>query len=490
MLGFIAVDYFQLLKAEVIDAGLCTRCGTCIGACPHGALSVPDLLGDCLPQRTDACADCNAECYTGCSGRYVDFPALNHVLHGHQPEHPLIGSYRGLYVAHATDAAVRQGGASGGLATAFLQHLFAQQKIAGAYVMGMDALRPYLPEPRLATTFAEAQTAAQSKYVVRPYNVLFRDIAPEGEPLAYVGVPCQVHSLRKLQQAGHPVARRFRYVIGIYCGNILHFASTRSFLAKQGVHNLAEVQSLAFRAGEWPGNMRVELKSGRVIEMPKFHANYLIPFYIMKRCLQCTDLANEFADVSCGDAWAPVYEERGKGFSMLVVRTGTGQQLFEELCAAGGISAQPLSYDDTVAMHSHGLDLKKRGAFLRIGAGVARGRPVPDYGYRLAPGVPRSRVVMEFCMGIVFRACWTPWGRWLIQWLPDRLVGRLFQWARTRWKGVTRSTKRTGLGTIRFESDAPGGSASADWCKLGLDPLAPVYGSDERPGPPQAPPSA
>lgn len=465
-------EAFQRLKAEVIDTGLCHCCGTCAGVCPHGVLRMCDQLSDCLPELIGDCSDCDDECHLGCSGKYVDFPMLNKVLHGAQPESYLLGNYCDLWVAHATDEHIRREGASGGVVTAVVKHLFDTGRIEGAYVMGMDPQRPYFSKSYLALSYEQAQQASGSKYAVAPHNVQLSQISPEGPPLCYVGLPCQVHSLRKLQHAGHRVARRFRYVVGPYCGNILRFSSTRSFLNKHGVYDMNEVVCLAYRAGEWPGNLRVELRSGRIIEIPKFHANYLIPFYIMKRCLLCADMTNEFTDISGGDAWAPVYEERGKGFSMMVVRTPIGKELTDEMIREGKLDVTPISGEDTVAMHSHGLDLKKRGVFLRIRRRKVIRKAVPNYGFELAPGVPVSRRVMEAVMWLIFRFCWTELGRELIQLVPNRLISAVFRRARTQWKSATCATKRTGLGTIRFVVHRPGGKASQDWKESRRDSLA------------------
>ncbi len=82
--------------------------------------------------------------------------------------------------------------------------------------------------------------------------------------------------------------------------------------------------------------MRVELKSGRIIELKKFHANYLIPFHILRNSLYCTDLTNEFTDISGGDAWAPVYEERGKGFSMVISEVKKGRSCCRKCAMPAG----------------------------------------------------------------------------------------------------------------------------------------------------------
>ncbi|HIL09411.1 MAG TPA: hypothetical protein EYG11_11965, partial [Candidatus Latescibacteria bacterium] len=35
---------FATLKAEIIDTGLCSRCGGCVGVCPDDALEIGDVL--------------------------------------------------------------------------------------------------------------------------------------------------------------------------------------------------------------------------------------------------------------------------------------------------------------------------------------------------------------------------------------------------------------------------------------------------------------
>jgi coenzyme F420 hydrogenase subunit beta len=442
------------LRRGVIDADLCTRCGSCC-ALGGGSVTVPDPLGSCLPALTGPAEAVDPAAVEACSGAEVDIPTLNDWLFGRQPESYLLGVYRSLAIAHATDPAVRRGGASGGILSAALCWLLETGRIEGAWVQAMDPDRPWFPRSYLATTREDILASAQSKYVISPHHVGLDAIDPDGGPLAYVGLPCQVHSIRKLQRIDHPLTRRFKYVLGPYCGNILHFSSTRDFLARYGVTDLQQVESLAFRAGEWPGKMRVELIGGRVIEMPKFHANYLIPFHIMRRCLLCSDLANDLADLAGGDAWAPVYEQRGKGFSLMVARTDLGAELADAMRKDGTVWAEAIDFDAAVAMHSHGLDLKKRGSFLRIDRRVRLGLAGPKYGYRLAPGVPLSRRVMEAVMGTIFRICWTPLARNVMQAIPNRWIGWLFEKARTRWKGATRATKRTGLGTIRFQADPP-----------------------------------
>ncbi|MBI3968430.1 MAG: Coenzyme F420 hydrogenase/dehydrogenase, beta subunit C-terminal domain [Chloroflexi bacterium] len=435
---------FLDLKRDVIDADLCTRCGSCVGVCREGVLRFDDPLGVCLPASTDVCASCDGICYDGCSGREVSWPDLNAQVFGRQPESYLLGNYDGAYVGFATDVALRAGAASGGVVSAMSAYLLDAKLVDGVVTLVDDETVPYRAVPRIVTDRAGVVAAAQSRYSISPVNTILAELAQREGVFAYVGLPCQVHSLRKLQQLGHPAALKIKYVLGTYCGNVLHFDAVRSYLARSGIHDLSQVTSLKYRAGDWPGKLEIRLRDGRVFALEKFYANYLIPFYIMQRCLLCTDLANEFADVAVGDGWAPVYEERGKGWSIVLGRTPLGAELLKAMRAAGRLELHPIVEEAAVNMHSHGLDLKKRGAFLRIERRRRWGRPVPEYGYTLGP-VPWRRRALETALGIVFQACSLPVSRWLINRVPLPLIGRAFKLARRVWIRSTKSSKRQGL---------------------------------------------
>ncbi|NJL92816.1 MAG: methyltransferase domain-containing protein [Anaerolineae bacterium] len=206
---------------------------------------------------------------------------------------------------------------------------------------------------------------------------------------------------------------------------------------------------LEYRTGEWPGKMRAEMVDGRVFELEKFYANYLIPFHIMQRCLTCTDLTNEFADIAGGDAWAPIYEERGKGWSLVLGRTAHGQALLDEMQAAGKLDLTPVTEHDAMTMHSHMLDFKKRGAFMRMARRRWLGLQSPRYDY--APlAIPWRRRAFEWVIDLIFVI-----GAWrlvhrIVEALPVRWTGRVFMWARDRWKRMTYRAKREGMAGLRF----------------------------------------
>ena len=358
--------------------------------------------------------------------------------------HNYTGAYQKIYIGHTNDEKVRLNSASGGIISSILIWLLEKKKIDGAVVLRMSETQPWMNEPFIATTKEEILSAAQSKYTISSVN----EILPEIEKFSGIACLCwstrTVQSIRKLQEINDPSVKNIKYILGPFYGNTLHFSSVQSFLRSYGEKDYTQIKKLYFRYGEWPGNMRVELKSGRIIELPKFHANYLIPFHILKNSLLCTDLSNEFTDISGGDAWAPVYEERGKGFSMVISRSEKGQEIIDEMLKDGSLSLSSIGLDEAITMHSHGYDLKKRGTFIRMKYRKWLGLDNPDFGY-INKGFSFGRYIMELIIGVMFLVLGTRPARFMVEKIPPHIIGGIFEKTRTIWKKSTHKIKREKL---------------------------------------------
>ena len=429
---------------DVIRHDLCNRCGSCVGL-SGGRIVFNDRTGSYLPVIREPLDKATSTLvWDACSGKGFDFPKYREAVFGDPVGHPLIGHFNKIRTGFSKDPEVRLNGASGGIISAILIWLLEKKMIDGAVVLGMSDTEPWLPVPFIATTKEDILKAAQSKYVIGPVNEILPAIGEFKGILAYVGLPGQVQSIRLLQQMGHPSVRNIRYIFGPFYGNTLHFSSVKSFLHSFGVKDHTLIRKLYFRYGEWPGKMRVELKDGRIFELQKFHANYLIPFHIMKNSLLCTDLTNEYTDISGGDAWAPAYEERGKGFSMVISRSEAGENILQKMMQEDRLELSPLSEPEAVEMHSHGYDLKKRGTFIRMKYRSLLGKPNPDYGYEYK-GFPKGRYLMEIVIDALFLISGTGFSRWVSEKIPPKVIGSVFEKARKFWKKSTYNIKREKL---------------------------------------------
>ena len=430
---------------RIMGSELCNRCGTCV-ALSEGKIAFRGKEKKYRPRMLEELSGPQADrILNACAGKTFSFPAYrDHFYPDPAHYHPYIGPYENLFIGHSTDPEVRLNAGSGGILSAVLIYLLDKKMIDGAIVTRMSEEKPWLTEPFIAKTRDEILEAAQSKYIVTSVNEILTESRHFAGNLAFVGLPGQVQSIRKLQKSGDTSVANIRYIFGPFYGNTLYFSSVISFIRSYGEKNFRQIRRLWFRYGEWPGNMRVEMNSGKTYELKKFHANYLIPFHILKNSLFCTDLANEFTDISGGDAWSPKYEERGQGYSIIIPRSKSGKKIIDEMTREGRLEVLPCSEEESITMHSHGYDLKKRGSFIRIGFRKLFLRPVPDYGYRLS-GFPASRYFMELLISSLFLLLGSWPARRIVELFKPEFIGRFFERTRTTWKKSTHSIKRKNL---------------------------------------------
>lgn len=443
------------LQREIIDSGLCTHCGTCVGL-SGGSLRFQDTPNGPLPfQRPKRTIALPEAAYTACPGKGLNYPELNRQLFGSPPESWLSGHVRKCYIGFASDEEVRRGGASGGVTTQILLNLLRVDRIQGAVVLQHGHPEPWLSTPIVAETEREIRAASQSVYIPVPVNTILDRLRDFSGRVAYVGLPDQVASIRRLQQLGHPTAAKIEFVIGPYVGTAIYLEAIRSYLSARGIDRLEQLAEVRYREGEWPGNLYLRTIQGAELRSPKFYYNYLIPFFITKSSLLSMDFTNELTDVSVGDAWSPELEQAGGGHSVVLARSERGVELLEEMARRGELVLQETPLQKALGMHGHMLDFKKRGSYIRIRARRALGRAAPHHGIRPAR-VPLTRVLVEIVVSGLFMMGRTALARRLLRYVPLALIGPLFNRLRLAWKQLSKPTKRAGLWTAGFEEEQVG----------------------------------
>ena len=427
----------ELLRQRVIHPGLCTGCGACVGLdVSRTAMMKATPLGP-VPHFGDATRlpPLAFEC---CPGKGLDYPELHTRVYGQPPKNWLTGPTIAVRTGHASDEAVRRNGASGGVLTQVLIYLLEQQLIDAAVVVRQGVPVPEEARVVFATTRAEILAAAQSVYI--PVSTLdqLRKFVP-GKRYAMACLPDQAAALRCLQQAGDHRALQVRFLVGPYTGTAMYPAAIRSFLRSCGVSAQDAITSLKWRAGEWPGYLEVKTASGRLIRSNKFYYNYLIPFFITRNSLQNMDFANEFCDVSVGDAWSPQFETAGGGHSVITTRTPAMEAIVATMAAQGLLTVKRVDELKATEMHGHMIDFKKRGGYIRNRLRRCWGRPAADFGMKPDP-LPVSRVVVELVIATMFFLAGTALCRGLVERIPERIIGPLFNRLRLLWKAASKPT--------------------------------------------------
>lgn len=431
------------LMEQVVRRGLCTGCGACVACAKVGKADMRATPKGPVP-FFEADADARDPlAWAICPGRGIPYLDVHEQFYGRVPENHLTGPLLAVRTGYAADPVLRRAGASGGVTTAVLVHLLETGRIDAAIVVKQGEPTPDRASAVFARTREEIIAAAQSVYI--PVSVLdrLRDLEP-GKRYAMTCLPDQAATLRRLQVAGFAPARQVEYVLGPYTGTALYPAAIRCLLRSHKIRDDDAITSLQWRAGEWPGYLEIQTASGRVVKSKKVYYNFLIPFFVTRTSLLYMDFANEFCDLSVGDAWSPAFEASGGGHSVVVTRSEPMERVVCEMRDQGHLSLQDEDPLKASEMHGHMIDFKKRGSYIRIRLRRMLGLPVPDHACRPLP-LPASRWGVEAVVSGLFICCGNPIARKILEFLPESIMGPVFNRLRLSWKSLSKPTKRKGL---------------------------------------------
>lgn len=355
---------FKEMMNEVVEYGSCCECGSCVLVCPHNVI---DYIGGKPKQVAKATAAydyCGMSEGIGCDVCAQVCPRLGRREH-HLAEQVLgdldqlyrgvFGAYRRVVAARSIDARIRERGEDGGVVTGLLAWLRRNDEIDGAVVSTIDpAGPPCAPVPKAVTTVEEIIASAGSWYTYCPNNLALEQAEKLGlTRVAFVGVPCQVTPVRKMQTADtafldngrkkekhierqtkflRGFGERVALTIGLLCSEVFTFDGLmRDVIEGQLGVNLADVTKFNVK-----GKVLIDTRDGRRVEIPLKQAQE----YARPECHHCGDFSAELSDISCGGVAAT-------DWTIVVLRTARGEALFDRAAADGVFEVRPMSEFET-----------------------------------------------------------------------------------------------------------------------------------------------
>ncbi|NVM27675.1 MAG: Coenzyme F420 hydrogenase/dehydrogenase, beta subunit C-terminal domain [Candidatus Helarchaeota archaeon] len=314
----MAVKIFEDLEKEVVNRDLCNLCGACLAVCTSNeikALSIEDGKPRYIDASKDLskCLDCGI-CYLVC-GQTAE---LNTEIDDLYSVKPPIGSYKYLTSARTTNPEIQQVAQDGGVVTSILKYLLERNLIDGAIVN--QPTGDWVSKPQIITSIQELIQSAGTRYSTIPsvqelgnYKILDKD-----EPrLAFVGCPCQIQTIRKMQVMKARPGIFVKYLIGLFCmENFNYDTLIKGKIEKELKIDLSKVKKLNIK-----GNFFITLKDNSQIEIPLKDLSHLV----RNNCHYCIDFTNHYADISIGGIGSPT------GYSTVLIRTETGNALFSNM---------------------------------------------------------------------------------------------------------------------------------------------------------------
>lgn len=330
------------LFADVIDRGLCTLCGGCIGRCPYLVFHNGRIV------RLHQCTRLEGQGYQYCPRTYTDMDAVSQRVFGVPYVKEELGVVRDTFLARSTDPEIHEKGQDGGVVTTLLLVALVEGIIDAAIATRMYEDKN--PRGFLARSSEELLQCAGVSYEPSTLlETLNRIPEDNSDKLAIVGLPCHVVAIAKMKTC--PPENRvnidnIKLVVGLFCEWTLA-VGFHQFL--QDNFDLSQV--VKFDIPHHPGHtFDAHTKSGKKsIELDEIRK------FVNPACSYCWDMTAEFADISVGSGRA-----KFKGWNTVIVRTKAGAEFVDIAKKKGALETQPLPSESLTNLRRAVLNKRKR----------------------------------------------------------------------------------------------------------------------------------
>lgn len=354
---------FKEMMNEVVEYGSCCECGSCVLVCPHNVIDYIEGKPKQVAKATAPHDFCGISEGIGCDVCAQVCPrlgerehALTEAVFGTAPDayRGAFGVYRRVVAARCTDPEVLARCEDGGVVTGLLAWARRTDVIDGAIVSTIDASSPCAPVPRAVTTVDEIVSSASSWYTYCANNLALAEAEKlDLKRVAFVGVPCQVTPVRKMQvtdpaflnngrKKDKHIERQTKFLkgfgervalnIGLLCSEVFTFDG----LMRGVIEGDMGIPLTEIRKFNVKGKVLIYKRDGDLIEMNLKQAQE----YARPECHHCGDFSAELADISCGGVGAMEW-------TIVVLRTPRGEEIFDRAAADGVFEVRPMDEFET-----------------------------------------------------------------------------------------------------------------------------------------------
>jgi len=331
------------LYEEVVTSGLCTGCAACVVVCPYDVLEYDDGGGRYKPFHVDTdggLADCThgtkgcTLCTRACPRFRTWEPEIDTFLFGRaRTVEEVEGISSSMVLARATDPELAAVGQDGGFVSALLVWALEHDVVDAALVSALEGDgTTWKAVPAVARSRAEVIATAGSRYTYSANTLAYAEAIEGGaERVALVGMGCQASAppVMSARKAGK-VARRLALSIGLMCSKTFDDAIFDDlFEARYGLARQDMVKM------NIKGVFQVWMRDGSYHEIPLKEAHA----WTREGCKTCPDFAAEHADIATGGIGA------FNDWTLTIVRTERGRDLFDAMVAAGAVETMPIDQD-------------------------------------------------------------------------------------------------------------------------------------------------
>jgi coenzyme F420 hydrogenase subunit beta len=331
--------HWKHLYSEIVATEICTACSACVVACPHHMIEMRDfrphqIVEEEGPSYCEHGEKSCSLCAMACLRLDADFDAIEATLFGRRRKHPSEpwGITRKMMIGRATSPEILARCQDGGVVTAIVGWMLSTGEIDGATCARPRADLPWLDEPFVATTPEELAQASGSRYTYCSSPLALKLAAEKKlKKVAAIGVSCETTAVREMAIEGiKRWSRMTKFVVGLMCNETFQYEPFINEIVqgRYGI-DIGQVTKINVK-----GDVFVTQKDGTDTRIPLKECQE----HVNEWCHHCPDFSAEHADLSCGGIGL-------KGWTMSLIRTEYGEDVWNRALAAGVIEARPAEED-------------------------------------------------------------------------------------------------------------------------------------------------
>ncbi|MFX1259270.1 MAG: Coenzyme F420 hydrogenase/dehydrogenase, beta subunit C-terminal domain [Promethearchaeota archaeon] len=327
---------FKDVIKEVHENGICQQCGGCVSFCSSAEYNVIGFKQPNSPPEyinEENCLECGI-CYYLCPQTHILDNELNKTYKVSDFYSMPIGFIDDIYSCQANDIEFLKCGTDGGVVNSIINYLIEKKTINGAIVAKTKA------------PFARGSKFVDSKESLIKASGIKLDISPQlneiqkfstytstlpklnhykFKKLAIVGTPCQIYTIRCMQNLGVVPSQNVEICLGLFCYENFFFERTK-------IEKFEKEFNIQFKDIE-KINIKQDLIFKLINEGAEQRTRHIsfnrLNDYIRPACNACSDFTNIYADISFGGLASP------DKFTTVITRTEKGKTIISKAIDEG-----------------------------------------------------------------------------------------------------------------------------------------------------------
>lgn len=320
--------------SKIVSEAMCIGCGTCEAVCKYNAVLMDYKADGSLYAKLnqDRCTNCGM-CLKCCPSS----PQRN--IGQTEEEFFYANLTNKAYLAWAVDEGFRAQAQSGGTISAILAYL-ADNENSGKYALCRYSRDKGMFESFLAQTKEDILDASGSNYIQLPHCKTIIENAEDISAAVLLG--CQAEALDNYLKINKNVSIKYR--LGLICVGVCKKTLLEEYFPEFKKDN---VESFRFKDKRFGGgDTVVKTVNGTVYMFDNAKRKRAFKSYKCLRCMACNLKLNNKSDILFGDPWGVPVDDVNKGYTVAVLQTDAGEELFFAAKEAGYIDYKQISVND------------------------------------------------------------------------------------------------------------------------------------------------